>query len=181
MPSLRVRALLASAGLLALPFGVLALTGAPSASAAPHLAASGEPTPSPTTILPFPGPTSASPTPGPTPEPTAPPTTAAPAPTPTPTSLRTSVPVRTSSPKPKPTYTERVTSTADPITGGVDVDTVPAASPDSSVTAAPVPASSSGKGGDHVRTLITLVVAGALMLGVGGAAGLYLTRHRHEH
>jgi hypothetical protein len=35
--------------------------------------------------------------------------------------------------------------------------------------------------GDNLGRLITFVLGAAVLLGLGGATGLYLTRHPHEH
>jgi len=60
-----------------------------------------------------------------------------------------------------------------PATGELGTPTPPAATP------RPV---ARAKGlADNLGRFVTLVLGAAVMLGIGGATGLYLTRHPHEH
>jgi hypothetical protein len=54
-------------------------------------------------------------------------------------------------------------------------------SPTPQPTITPKESSSSSSTGDKLARLFALVLGGAVLLGVSGATGLYLTRHRHEH
>ena len=169
-------------------FGLLPLAGlgtaiaeapAPAASSSPSTppAPSAPTSPSPCTVL---NGCLASPTASPTPEPV--PTTASPTPKPVPTATATVKPRSTYSPKPRSTYSPEPVSTASPVTGGVDVGTITV--PTDSPTPTPVaakPAAEQTTASDRISTYVALAVGGAVVLGAGGAAGLYLTRHRHEH
>lgn len=168
MPSIRVRAFLASAALVALPLLAFSPTGTAIAGALPAVADTSAPPEVGPSLPPI---VSATPTPDPTSAPTK---TAAPSPTATPTHSLSPKP--TYSPKPHVTHTQSVTSTASPVTGGVDIGTL--STPTDSATPATLkPASSKSTSGVGIGKLIGLVVGGALLLGVGGVTGLYLTRH----
>ena len=118
------------------------------------------------------------PTVSPTPSPTASPT-----PKPTPTAKATPTvsptPRRTSSPRPRSTFSVAPGSTDNPVTATFGVGGVTPESPSPSVD--PKESSSSSGLGDHVTLLLALVLGAAVLLGVGGVVGLYLTRHHHEH
>ena len=71
-------------------------------------------------------------------------------------------------------------STENPVTGGIDIGGVKGA-PSATTTIRPKESSSTSNGGDKLTRLLFLVLGGAVLLGISGATGLYLTRHRHEH
>ena len=174
MPPVRLRALLASAALVLLPVLAFSFTGTATAAGSPTVAATTAPPDPAPTLIPIP---SADPTPEPTVGPTH---SAAPSPTPSPPALHTAAPKPAYSPKPRATHSQTVTSTASPITGGVELGTLSTPT-DSPTPVAVKPASKTSTSADRIGKLIALVVGGALLLGTGGAAGLYLTRHRHDH
>jgi uncharacterized protein HemX len=70
-----------------------------------------------------------------------------------------------------------------PVTGGVVVGGIPSSTGSPTATASPVKAkaAASARSSGRLAGIITFVVAAAVVLGLGGVAGLYLTRHRHEH
>lgn len=150
-------AVLPAAGLLAL--AVLGTAGPAAADdCVAVLCPTGSPSPSP------------SPSPTPTGEPTPPPTrTRLPTPhaTPTVTSAPRATASRTAAPRPRVT-----TASSQP------VDTVGTATPLATFT--PLPAASPARPSADARLtkLIGLVVFVAVLLGAGGATGLYLTRPR---
>ncbi|MGB8649646.1 MAG: hypothetical protein WCD35_03185, partial [Mycobacteriales bacterium] len=104
--------------------------------------------------------------------------TAAPAPTASPTPRRTRSPRVHRSTTPAVTSTG-VASTAHPVAATQDVGSIALPSDRPSAAASPVAARAAASTGssDKLTKLITLVVSAALLLGLGGAAGLYLTRH----
>ncbi len=183
--SARLRVLIAAATIVAAPLLALALPGTAGA-AGPVGAAESTPSPAPSECTPpVPQVGCTVPTPDPTLEPTETPTptpTATASPTPTATGTPTSSPTprRTSSPRPRSTYTVSTGSTADPVSGSVDVGGL--AIPSESATPSPdtKASSSAGGSGDRLTRLLVLVLGAGLLLGVGGATGLYLTRHHHE-
>ena len=70
-------------------------------------------------------------------------------------------------------------STEDPVTGSIDIGEVqrdPSSTPQPTITPKE---SSSSSSGDKLTRLLVLVLGGAVLLGLSGATGLYLTRHRH--
>ena len=152
----------------ALPLLALTLPGTAEATAT----ALASPTPTcanpPLCVLPTPTLTpSRTPTPSPTPS-----RSARPASTPSPT------PRHTRSPRPRSTFSAAPGSTEHPVTGTVNVGRVRPQSP--SPTATPKDSSSYSNPGDTITRVVYLVLGGAVLLGLGGATGLYLTRHRHE-
>lgn len=66
------------------------------------------------------------------------------------------------------------------MTGTVDIGTVQGV-PTPTSTLTPEESSSSSSDDDTLTRLLLLVLGGALLLGLSGATGLYLTRHRHDH
>ena len=67
------------------------------------------------------------------------------------------------------------------MTGSIDVGDVRTESPSPQPTLSPKESSSSSSGDGKLTRLLVLVLGGAVLLGVSGATGLYLTRHRHDH
>jgi hypothetical protein len=67
------------------------------------------------------------------------------------------------------------------VTGSIDVGDVRTESPSPQATLSPKESSSSSSGDGKLTRLLVLVLGGAVLLGVSGATGLYLTRHRHDH
>jgi hypothetical protein len=82
----------------------------------------------------------------------------------------------TYSPRPRVTATAPVARTANPVTSSVAVGAVTPPT----ATASPVAAKAATSAGTNIGKLATLVVSAAVLLGLGGAAGLYVTRQRDE-
>ena len=132
----------------------------------------------------LPVPASAAPTPCVLPPcPTTPPPTPSPTHTPSPTPSRTVTPTpsptrtATHSPRPRVTRTTRTTSSSSP------VETAPPATDGPFSSVAPVtvaPGDKAADGNGRVDNLVALILGGALLLGIGGVSGLYLTRERDE-
>jgi outer membrane biosynthesis protein TonB len=161
----RVRVLVAAAAVVLLP--LLALVPSGTATATP--AACGTlldpcPTEEPTESV------------APTEEPTESPT---PSPTPTPSATPSPTPRRTSSPAPRSTRTTSSGSTENPVTGSLDIGGVVGAGDPATTAPETTDSSSTSGSGDHLARLLVLVLGGAVLLGVSGATGLYLTRHHH--
>ena len=163
---------------------VLALTPVLALGAADRaLAMEEEPAVVPTTVLPGPDepdpPSSPEPDPEPEPVPTtAAPTTAAPQPTREPARTPEPTSTRTAPPSPIATLLQEVTSSPSPtstmtrppipVGGLVDDDEEPVEESDA--------AEHDGPPADPLTRLVQLVIGGAVLLGVGGGVGLYLTR-----
>ncbi|HUR14002.1 MAG TPA: hypothetical protein VM097_05875 [Mycobacteriales bacterium] len=166
----RVRAVLAAATVGLLPVLALATPGTAGAAAV-----EGAPSPCATLVL---GGTCPSQEPTAEPDPTEEPT-ASPTPSPVPTSTAASSPTarRTSSPRPRSTYTPVTGSTEDPVTGTVVIGGV--TGPTDQPTTSPKTEDRSSTSGNGLGRLLALTLGGAVLLGISGATGLYLTRHRH--
>jgi hypothetical protein len=97
--------------------------------------------------------------------------TAAPTPTRSPTARPTVTSTYSRSPRPRPTPTTAPTTTPSP-------DPDPTPTTELTTTPAVKPVQKSTTAGPKLAKLAALVVGGALLLGVGGVSGLYLTRTR---
>lgn len=173
MPTACLRALVVSVALVALPVLGLFTIGTAVAVGVPAVAGSPTATATPKPIIPLPTATRSA-TPSPTPVVTK---AAMQSPTPSPTPRRTRSPRPTYSPQTQVTARATAGSTASPVPSTIELGPVPTVSP----TKVPAkPAASSTNAGGKLAKLAALVVGAAVLLGLGGAAGLYLTRHRHE-
>lgn len=105
-------------------------------------------------------------------------------PSPTATHTATPTPTRSATPRPTVTYTHTRSPRPRPTQTTTAPTTTPTPDPDptptTEVTTAPVvtPVQKSTTAGPKLAKLAALVVGGALLLGVGGVSGLYLTRTR---
>lgn len=152
----------AAAAVLAACVAVLATGGTAYADPTP----TGQPSPTPIISLP-----PVSPKPSPTHSPTPKPVLTH-APTPSPTHVRIH---HTASPRPQPVVTTaapEATLTATPVVPVVPTTSAPRTAPPKTKK------TSSESGSSKLARLGWLVVGGALLLGIGGGAGLYLTRHQ---
>lgn len=174
--------------------GTLAVTGlapvgpgvpvAVAATDAPTQAPTQDPTPGPPSptscTLPACLPRPTSPPPSPTPSATAAPS-ATPSPTASPTPRRTRA---RASAKPRATSTDAPLSNAPAVTNDVPVGPVTGLLDTPSPTTTPLAKAKEAAGTSRFADLgglVRLVLVVAVLLGLGGATGLYLTRHRHEH
>jgi hypothetical protein len=75
--------------------------------------------------------------------------------------------------------TEPAGTTESPVSGSLDVGGVSGV-PSTPKAVDSKDTSSTSGAGDTLTRLLLLVLGGALLLGVSGAAGLYVTRHRSD-
>lgn len=170
MAGRRVMAVLIAMGvaLSTVPFTAVAVAGGVRVTGARGQAEpSGSPTPSP--VIPLPSPTSASPTPSRSEQPSASSTPTRRRRSASPNPVVTVIPAPTTAESVAPPPSAKTLPTPSSAEGGIDASPEPA--PVKKATQAPPK-----KPTDPLTRLVQILLATAILLGVGGGMGLYLTR-----